>query len=107
MMHCCSVCCTQLLSFVHKAAPRGIYTSGKGSSAVGLTASVIRDPETRDLVLVSMTLCQLVCLAAAVLDVKLLTRVHTCQSKLTCSEHIVQLVAIHYNNNVRPLQQDN
>ncbi len=44
---------SQLLSFVHKAAPRGIYTSGKGSSAVGLTASVVRDPETRDLVLES------------------------------------------------------
>lgn len=34
-------------------APRGIYTSGKGSSAVGLTASVVRDTETRDLVLES------------------------------------------------------
>ena len=33
--------------------PRGIYTSGKGSSAVGLTASVVRDPETRDMVLES------------------------------------------------------
>ncbi len=44
---------SQLLGFVHKAAPRGIYTSGKGSSAVGLTASVVRDPETRDLVLES------------------------------------------------------
>jgi DNA replication licensing factor MCM4 len=32
---------------------RGIYTSGKGSSAVGLTASVVRDPETKDLVLES------------------------------------------------------
>ncbi len=31
----------------------GIYTSGKGSSAVGLTASVMRDPETRDMVLES------------------------------------------------------
>ena len=31
----------------------GIYTSGKGSSAVGLTASVIRDPETKDMVLES------------------------------------------------------
>jgi hypothetical protein len=31
----------------------GIYTSGKGSSAVGLTASVVRDPETRALVLES------------------------------------------------------
>ena len=44
---------SQLLGYVHKLAPRGVYTSGKGSSAVGLTASVVRDPETRDLVLES------------------------------------------------------
>ena len=34
---------SQLLKFVEKAAPISIYTSGKGSSAAGLTASVIRD----------------------------------------------------------------
>lgn len=44
---------SQLLSYVHKLSTRGVYTSGKGSSAVGLTASVVRDPETRDLVLES------------------------------------------------------
>ena len=44
---------SQLLSFVHKIAPRGVYTSGKGSSAVGLTAYVTRDAETRDAVLES------------------------------------------------------
>ncbi|ETV96261.1 hypothetical protein H310_10440 [Aphanomyces invadans] len=44
---------SQLLSYVHKLAPRGIYTSGKGSSAVGLTASVVRDMETGDFVLES------------------------------------------------------
>jgi DNA replication licensing factor MCM4 len=38
---------------VHKLAPRGVYTSGKGSSAVGLTAYVTRDPDTRQLVLES------------------------------------------------------
>jgi DNA replication licensing factor MCM4 len=44
---------SQLLKYVHKVAPRGIYTSGKGSSAVGLTAYVTRDPDTRQLVLES------------------------------------------------------
>lgn len=44
---------SQLLSYVHKLSPRSIYTSGKGSSAVGLTASIIRDMETGDLVLES------------------------------------------------------
>ncbi len=38
----------------------GIYTSGKGSSAVGLTASVVRDPETRDMVLESGNLMRVV-----------------------------------------------
>jgi len=44
---------SQLLSFVHKIAPRGVYTSGKGSSAVGLTAFVSKDPDTNDAVLES------------------------------------------------------
>ena len=44
---------SQLLSYVHRIAPRGVYTSGKGSSAVGLTAYITRDPETRQLVLES------------------------------------------------------
>jgi DNA replication licensing factor MCM4 len=42
---------SQLLQYVHKIAPRGIYTSGKGSSAVGLTAYITRDPDTKQLVL--------------------------------------------------------
>ena len=44
---------SQLLQYVHKIAPRGIYTSGKGSSAVGLTVYVTKDPETKELVLES------------------------------------------------------
>ena len=35
---------SQFLKFVEKTAPIAVYTSGKGSSAAGLTASVIRDP---------------------------------------------------------------
>jgi DNA replication licensing factor MCM4 len=44
---------SQLLQYVHKLAPRGIYTSGKGSSAVGLTAYITRDTDTNQLVLES------------------------------------------------------
>ncbi|ODV89166.1 hypothetical protein CANCADRAFT_134438 [Tortispora caseinolytica NRRL Y-17796] len=44
---------SQIMSYVHKIAPRGVYTSGKGSSAVGLTAYVTRDPDTRQMVLES------------------------------------------------------
>jgi len=44
---------SQLLSYVHKLAPRGIYTSGKGSSAVGLTAYIAKDPDTGESVLES------------------------------------------------------
>mmetsp|Transcript_46743 Transcript_46743/g.91975 ORF Transcript_46743/g.91975 Transcript_46743/m.91975 type:complete len:733 (+) Transcript_46743:31-2229(+) len=39
-----SVAKSQFLKFAVQAAPVGVYTSGKGSSAAGLTASVIRDP---------------------------------------------------------------
>lgn len=42
---------SQLLQYVYGLVPRGQYTSGKGSSAVGLTAYVTKDPETRQLVL--------------------------------------------------------
>ena len=44
---------SQLLGYVHKIAPRGIYTSGKGSSAVGLTAYIMKDPDTKGVVLES------------------------------------------------------
>jgi DNA replication licensing factor MCM5 len=39
-----SVAKSQFLKFASQVAPIGVYTSGKGSSAAGLTASVIRDP---------------------------------------------------------------
>merc|ERR1712055_412258 len=41
---------SQLLKFVEKVSPVGVYTSGKGSSAAGLTASVMRDPASRNFV---------------------------------------------------------
>jgi DNA replication licensing factor MCM4 len=44
---------SQLLQYVHNLAPRGIFTSGKGSSVVGLTAYVTKDPETKETVLES------------------------------------------------------
>ncbi|KAK0497054.1 MCM2/3/5 family-domain-containing protein [Armillaria luteobubalina] len=42
---------SQLLKFISKIAPRGVYTTGKGSSGVGLTAAVMRDPVTDEMVL--------------------------------------------------------
>lgn len=42
---------SQLLKFVERCAPVGIYTSGKGSSAAGLTASISRDPSTRNFIM--------------------------------------------------------
>ncbi|CAB4042259.1 DNA replication licensing factor MCM5, partial [Paramuricea clavata] len=42
---------SQLLKFVEKVSPIGVYTSGKGSSAAGLTASVIRDPVSRNFIM--------------------------------------------------------
>ena len=40
---------SQLLKYIATTAPRGVYTTGKGSSGVGLTASVVRDSLTGDL----------------------------------------------------------
>lgn len=50
---------SQFLKFVEKAAPISIYTSGKGSSAAGLTASIIRDSKTSEFYLEggAMVLC--------------------------------------------------
>merc|ERR1719180_694723 len=41
---------SQLLKFVERVSPVSVYTSGKGSSAAGLTASVMRDAATRNFV---------------------------------------------------------
>ena len=37
---------SQILKYINLVAPRSIYTSGKGTSAAGLTAAVIRDEGT-------------------------------------------------------------
>ena len=42
---------SQLLKHITTVAPRAVYTTGKGSSGVGLTAAVIRDPVTHDMTL--------------------------------------------------------
>jgi replicative DNA helicase Mcm len=42
---------SQILMYTAGLAPRGLYTSGKGSSAAGLTAAVLRDTDTGDMTL--------------------------------------------------------
>lgn len=42
---------SQFLKYVEKTANRCVYTTGKGASAVGLTAAVHKDPVTREWVL--------------------------------------------------------
>jgi DNA replication licensing factor MCM7 len=39
---------SQLLKHISHLAPRGVYTTGKGSSDVGLTAAIKIDPVTKD-----------------------------------------------------------
>ncbi len=55
---------SQLLKQIANLSPRGVYTTGKGSSGVGLTASVLKDPVTNEvsleagaLVLADMGVC--------------------------------------------------
>ena len=40
---------SQLLKQVASLCPRGVYTTGKGSSGVGLTAAILKDPVTGEI----------------------------------------------------------
>lgn len=39
---------SQVLKHAEKISPRAVYTTGKGASAVGLTAGVRRDPLSKE-----------------------------------------------------------
>ena len=41
---------SQLIKHIAHISPRAVYTTGKGSSGVGLTAAVQRDPITGEMV---------------------------------------------------------
>lgn len=40
---------SQLLKHISYLAPRAVYTTGKGSSGVGLTAAIVTDPQSKEL----------------------------------------------------------
>lgn len=42
---------SQLLKYISNLTPRGVYTTGRGSTGAGLTASITRDPITMEITL--------------------------------------------------------
>ncbi len=42
---------SQMLKSICDLSPRGVYTTGRGSSGVGLTAAITKDPLTNEMVL--------------------------------------------------------
>lgn len=92
---------SQLLKFVEKVAPIGVYTSGKGSSAAGLTASVIRDRTTREFYLEGGAMVMadggVVCVSRACGDVpaRVADRLMSAQIDEFDKMHLRDRVAIH------------
>lgn len=80
---------SQFLKFASKTAPIAVYTSGKGSSAAGLTASVIRDASTGEFYLEVLSLSHLFLLTPPppppLLNLPKLTVYDFCSEHTRCS----------------------
>lgn len=52
-----------MLKYAEATAPRAVYSTGRGASAVGLTANVHKDPLTREWTLEggAFTFCHIAC----------------------------------------------
>lgn len=80
---------SQLLKHIINVAPRGVYTTGKGSSGVGLTAAVQKDPVTNEMVLEGGALVRHTLSFGCII-----TRVHLsfCSHIIEVSEHSKHLL---------------